>query len=189
MKPLTLLLGALLVLGVATAAVAQSPSQPNTSPPASSSPAPSPKADVDVKADVKSHPSAPAKNPDINVNVDKRDRSDGDGSAFPRAAGGERTTILGLSPTAAVVIAAALSLALVSGAVGIVSNQLSRRVEQRADSFSLRLTEAPRPFIAFERGITVRNVVEPDPPGWVVTLLATHPPTVERIGAAVAYER
>jgi STE24 endopeptidase len=97
-----------------------------------------------------------------------------------------------LSPargTPAVLPAAALSLALVSGAVGIVSNQLSRRVEQRADSFSLRLTRAPQPFIAFERGITVRNVVEPDPPGWVVALLATHPPAVERIGAAVAYER
>jgi Zn-dependent protease with chaperone function len=97
-----------------------------------------------------------------------------------------------LSPargTPAVLPAAALSLALVSGAVGIVSNQLSRRVEQRADSFSLRLTRAPQPFIAFERGITVRNVVEPDPPGWVVALLATHPPAVERIGAAVAYDR
>ena len=96
-----------------------------------------------------------------------------------------------LSPargTPAVLPAAALSLALVSGAVGIVSNQLSRRVEQRADSFSLRLTRAPAPFIAFERGITVRNLAEPDPPGWVVALLATHPPTVERIGAAVAYE-
>ena len=97
-----------------------------------------------------------------------------------------------LSPargTPAVLPAAALSLALVSGALGIVSNQLSRRVEQRADSFSLRLTRAPEPFIAFERGITVRNLAEPDPPGWVVALLATHPPTVERIGAAVAYER
>jgi len=97
-----------------------------------------------------------------------------------------------LSParaTPAVLPAAALSLALVSGTVGIVSNQLSRRVEQRADSFSLRLTGAPKPFIAFERGITVRNVVEPDPPGWVVALLATHPPTIERIGVAVAYER
>jgi Zn-dependent protease with chaperone function len=97
-----------------------------------------------------------------------------------------------LSPargTPAVLPAAALSLALVSGTIGIVSNQLSRRVEQRADSFSLRLTRAPKPFIAFERGITVRNVVEPDPPGWVVALLATHPPAVERIGTAVAYER
>lgn len=97
-----------------------------------------------------------------------------------------------LSPArgaAAVLPAAALSLALVSGAVGIVSNQLSRRVEQRADSFSLRLTRAPKPFIAFERGITVRNLAEPDPPAWVVALLGTHPPTVERIGAALAFER
>lgn len=97
-----------------------------------------------------------------------------------------------LSPargTPAVLPAAALSLALVSGAVGTVSNQLSRRVEQRADSFSLDMTGAPKPFIAFEHGIALRNVVDPDPPGWVVALLGTHPPTVERIGAAVAYER
>ncbi len=85
--------------------------------------------------------------------------------------------------------AIALSLALMAGAVGVVSNQLSRGIEARADSFSLALTGAPEPFIGFERRITVRNLAEPDPPGWVVALLGTHPPTVERIGAAVAYER
>jgi STE24 endopeptidase len=84
--------------------------------------------------------------------------------------------------------ALALSLAVVSFPVNLVSNQLSRRVEARADSFSLRLTGAPEPFISFERRIAVRNVADPDPPGWVRFLLGTHPSTVQRIGIAKAYE-
>jgi STE24 endopeptidase len=88
----------------------------------------------------------------------------------------------------AVLPALALSLALVSFGVGVVANQLSRRIEARADAFSLRLTDAPEPFIGFERGIAVRNVADPDPPRWLTRLLATHPPTVERIGIAKAYE-
>ena len=91
--------------------------------------------------------------------------------------------------TPAVLPAAALSLALVGGAVGVISNQLSRAIEARADSFALRLTDAPDAFVDFERRITIRNVAEPDPPGWQVALLGTHPPPVERIGAALAYER
>jgi STE24 endopeptidase len=81
----------------------------------------------------------------------------------------------------------ALALGLVSLAVGTVSNQLSRRIEARADAFALRLTRTPEPFIGFERRITVQNVGDPDPPRWVVGLLGTHPPTVERIGYALAY--
>jgi STE24 endopeptidase len=95
----------------------------------------------------------------------------------------------GRTGTPAALPAAVLSIALVAGAVGVVSNQLSRRVEARADTFSLRLTRAPGPFISFERRIAVRNVSDPDPPGWMSFLLATHPPTIERIGTAVAFER
>jgi Zn-dependent protease with chaperone function len=83
----------------------------------------------------------------------------------------------------------ALALALVVPLVSTVSLQLSRRVEARADAFSLRLTDEPQAFIDFEQRIAVRNVSDPDPPGWRTALFATHPPTIERIGAAVAYER
>jgi STE24 endopeptidase len=62
-------------------------------------------------------------------------------------------------------------------------------VEARADSYALKLTGAPEPFIDFERRIAIRNVSDPDPPGWRTALFATHPPTLERIGAAVAYQR
>jgi STE24 endopeptidase len=89
----------------------------------------------------------------------------------------------------ATVPALALSLALVSAAQGLISNQLSRRVETRADSYALRLTNAPEAFIGFERRITIQNIADPDPPGWVSWLLGTHPSTVQRIGTAVAFER
>jgi STE24 endopeptidase len=84
--------------------------------------------------------------------------------------------------------ALALSLAIVVPVLTTVSNQLSRRVEARADSFALRLTDAPEPFIGFEKRIALRNVSDPDPPAWRTWLLATHPPAVDRIGAAVAYQ-
>jgi STE24 endopeptidase len=93
-----------------------------------------------------------------------------------------------LRRTATIVPAAALATGIVSFAVTTVSNQLSRAIEARADSYALRLTHTPAPFIAFERRITVKNVADPDPPGWLTFLLATHPPAVERIGAAVAFE-
>jgi STE24 endopeptidase len=92
------------------------------------------------------------------------------------------------APGPAVLPALALSLAVVSFGVSVIANQLSRRIEARADSYSLRLTDAPEPFIGFEKGITVRNVADPDPPRWLVSLMATHPPTVDRIGIAKAFE-
>jgi STE24 endopeptidase len=70
-----------------------------------------------------------------------------------------------------------------------ISNQLSRDVEARADSFALQLTHEPRPFISFEKRIALRNLADPDPPGWQTFLLATHPPTIDRIGMGVAFER
>ncbi len=89
----------------------------------------------------------------------------------------------------AAVPALALGLALVVPAVTVVSNQLSRRVEARADSYALSLTREPEPFIRFEQRIAVRNVSDPDPPAWRTALLATHPPTIDRIGIGVAFRR
>jgi STE24 endopeptidase len=91
-------------------------------------------------------------------------------------------------PGPAALPALALSVAIVSLGVTTIANQLSRRIEARADSYSLRLTGAPEPFIGFERGIALRNVADPDPPDWLTFLLATHPPTVERIGIAKSFE-
>lgn len=91
--------------------------------------------------------------------------------------------------TAAVLPALGLALAVVSFGGTVIGNQLSRRVEARADSFALGLTGEPRAAIALERRLAISNVADPDPPEPLVWLLGTHPPTVDRIGAAVAYER
>jgi STE24 endopeptidase len=85
--------------------------------------------------------------------------------------------------------AVALSLALVTPAVTIVSNQLSRDVERRADAFSLELTRDPRTFIAFHEQLAVKNVSDPDPPAVTRFLLGTHPSTIQRIGMGEAFAR
>jgi STE24 endopeptidase len=84
--------------------------------------------------------------------------------------------------------ALALAVGVVSIPVTTVSNQLSRRIEARADAFALRLTHETEPFVGFQRRIAVRNIADPDPPEWLTALLATHPTTVQRIGIAKAYE-
>ena len=91
--------------------------------------------------------------------------------------------------TPAALPAVALAIALVSPAISVVSNQLSRAVERRADAYSLQLTSEPRSLIDFQRRIAVKNVSDVDPPAWLTFLLGTHPPTLERIGAAEAFER
>jgi STE24 endopeptidase len=92
-------------------------------------------------------------------------------------------------PGTTAVPAVALSLALVAPAMTTVANQLSRAVERRADAFALDLTGEPDAMVAFERGIAIRNVGDPDPPRWQQILLGTHPATIERIGQALAFER
>jgi STE24 endopeptidase len=82
--------------------------------------------------------------------------------------------------------AVALSLALLVPAITMISNQLSRQVEARADRFSLELTDAPDALIGFQQRIVEKNVSDPDPPDWVSFLLGTHPTAMERIGQALA---
>jgi STE24 endopeptidase len=89
--------------------------------------------------------------------------------------------------TPGAVPALALAAALVAGPTGVLGNRLSRALERRADAYSLELSKAPEAFVAFERRIAVQNVADLRPPRIVTALLATHPPTAERIGAAVAW--
>jgi Zn-dependent protease with chaperone function len=71
-------------------------------------------------------------------------------------------------------------------AITIVSNQLSRAVEARADRYSIELTGEPDQLIDFQKRITVQNVSDPEPPGWTSFLLGTHPTAMQRIGQALA---
>ena len=95
-----------------------------------------------------------------------------------------------LSPereSAAALPALALAAGAVSAPIGIIGGRLSRALERRADDFSLELTGAAEAFVSFERTIALQNVADLAPPWWVRKLLASHPSTAERIGAAVAH--
>ena len=89
--------------------------------------------------------------------------------------------------TAGALPALALATAVMSGPVGVFGNRLSRALERRADAYSLELTGSPAAFVSSERTIALQNVADLDPPRWATTLLSTHPPTLERISAAVAW--
>ena len=83
--------------------------------------------------------------------------------------------------------ALALAAALVGAPLAVIGNRLSRAIERRSDAYSLALTDSPDAFISFERAIAVQNVADLEPPRWLSSLLATHPPTAERIGSAVSF--
>jgi len=91
--------------------------------------------------------------------------------------------------TPAALPALALSVTLASFVLAIPGAQLSRQVEARADSFALGLTHDPRSLIDLQRKAALTNVADPDPPAVLQFLFGSHPSTIERIGAAVAYRR
>jgi STE24 endopeptidase len=107
----------------------------------------------------------------------------------PAAALATQRLAWALSPargTAEALPALALATGLIGAPIGPLAARLSRAVERRADWFSLELSGAPEAFIGFERTIALQNVADLRPPR-LVRLLATHPPTDERIGAALAF--
>jgi STE24 endopeptidase len=89
----------------------------------------------------------------------------------------------------AYVPALALAVFVTSFVVGVPGNQLSRAVEARADTFSLELTDDPRGMIELQQQLADRNLADPDPPGIFTFLFGTHPPTIDRIGTALAWEQ
>jgi STE24 endopeptidase len=99
-------------------------------------------------------------------------------------------TVTGARPgSPSIVPSLALCLALVGFGGSIVSNQLSRRIEARADDFALTLTQDPKAFIALERRLARSALLDPSPPSAFQWIFGTHPTPVQRIGAALAYER
>ena len=82
-----------------------------------------------------------------------------------------------------------LALAFTALILNVPGNQLSREVEASADNFALELTHDPEALIKVQRQLARTNLSDPDPPGLYSWLFGTHPSTVDRIGAALAYER
>jgi STE24 endopeptidase len=62
-------------------------------------------------------------------------------------------------------------------------------VEARADTFSLQLTDDPGGMIELQQQLADRNLADPDPPGPYTFLFGSHPPTIDRIGAALAWQQ
>ena len=135
MKTLALVFGALMVLGVAGGAIAQS-GQPAAGGSVSGSVSGEVKADSpkapSANVDVKSETRTEGARPGVDVNVNKSEKSESttartetksdDGAALPRGAAGSSsstTTIFGLSPTAAVIVAAALLVVVILAIVAM----------------------------------------------------------------------
>src|SRR3954447_4525669 len=91
--------------------------------------------------------------------------------------------------TAAGLPALALSVAIVSTLLGSASNALSRRVEARADTYALNLTQDPAAFIGLTRSLAVTNLADPSTPRVFQLAFGTHPTTLQRIGAGLAWAR
>jgi STE24 endopeptidase len=112
------------------------------------------------------------------------------GLLFTRELGRALARRAGAEPGSTVALPAyLLALALASTVIGVAGNQLSREVEARADAFAVELTEDPTTMIDLQLRLAEANIADPAPPGIVTFLLRTHPPTVERIGIARAYEQ
>ncbi len=112
------------------------------------------------------------------------------GLLFVRETAGALTDRSGIAPgSPAALPAYALMIAVVTFVLNVPGNQLSRDVEAAADDYALELTDDPQGLIDLQRRLSSENVSDPDPPGYVSVLFGTHPSTVDRIGAGLAYER
>ena len=67
-------------------------------------------------------------------------------------------------------------------------NLVSRRYEREADWLALVATRDPDSAISLDRKLVLRALGDPDPPGWLVVLLSTHPPAIDRIAMAEAFK-
>lgn len=65
-------------------------------------------------------------------------------------------------------------------------NTVTRHLEAAADVRALEITGDPTTSIASTRTFTVRDLSDPEPPGWIRVMFRTHPSVGERIRLAVA---
>ncbi len=72
--------------------------------------------------------------------------------------------------------ALALALAIAVTVLGVIGNQLSRRIEASADQFALQLTDDPAALIDLQRRLAIANVSDPDPRGRCGPCSAPIPP-------------
>ena len=88
--------------------------------------------------------------------------------------------------TLPLIVAVATVLGMLGGPA---LNTFSRRVERRADQFSLDVTRDPAAMVATWRRLGVRNIADLDPHPLRVLLFATHPPIAARLAHARGWAR
>ncbi len=87
-------------------------------------------------------------------------------------------------------IALLLAIAAVAGLLSSPATALvSRRIEARADTHALALTDDPATFEAMQARLSTVNLSDPDPNRFEYWFSASHPSTVERMAAARAFAR
>jgi STE24 endopeptidase len=70
-----------------------------------------------------------------------------------------------------------------------VKNSLSRYAERQADHFSLAVSHKPEAFIQLFEKFAVQNLSVVDVPEWEEVVFDTHPPIVDRIARAEAFQQ
>lgn len=101
--------------------------------------------------------------------------------------GGERCRISGLDDLAA--LPAMLLVLLLLNFVGDpVSSFVSRTIEERADTFGLRLTHNGRAAASSFIKLSELNLSNPDPPKFIEIWMFSHPPLRSRIRKALAWD-
>jgi STE24 endopeptidase len=78
-------------------------------------------------------------------------------------------------------------VAVLGFVLGPLQNAVSRRIENRADTYALRLSREPAVFAAMQRRLALTNLADLDPGRVPYLLFASHPTTVQRIAAAQAF--
>jgi Zn-dependent protease with chaperone function len=88
------------------------------------------------------------------------------------------------------IVPAVLALAAFASVLALpVQNTISRHIEARADAHSLDLTSDPTDFIKMQRRLAVTNLNHLDPNPILSDIFNSHPPPLDRIGLALAWER
>ncbi len=69
-----------------------------------------------------------------------------------------------------------------------VENVISRHMEAEADWRALEATRDPKAAIGLFREFSITSLGDPTPPGWAYAMLETHPPLLDRMEMARAWQ-
>lgn len=81
---------------------------------------------------------------------------------------------------------ALLAVALAGLLTMPVQNAISRQWEREADALAVALSQQAETAVRLNRRLAVLNLADPQPHPWIVAVLFSHPPQIERIRAAEA---